>query len=471
MAFDVDLFVIGGGSGGVRAARMAASTGARVALAEESRMGGTCVIRGCVPKKLMLFASQFRELGEVAPRYGWSFGEGRFDWPAFRTHLHAELDRLESTYRRLLDTAGVRIHDTRATIEDPHTVRLADGGTVTAANILVATGGTAVLPGLPYAELGLVSDDIFVMDELPRSILIVGGGYIACEMANILNGLGVQVTLIYRGAQILRGFDDEARGLVAESMRERGIELHTGSDILMMGPPEAEFDMPAGELVLAPHKLRTKGPARVKTTMGMERVYDAVLFATGRDAKTKGLGLEALGIPLSRRGHVEVDEYSQTRVPSVFAIGDVTGRVALTPVAIRDAMCFSRTVFEGVPTPIDHELIPSVVFTQPELGAVGLTEEQARDLEPIEVYATSFRPMRTAFAGRPNRVLMKLIVSQSTRRVLGCHIVAPDAGEMIQFAGIAVKMGATKEDFDRTVAVHPTMAEEIVTLRNPVRRT
>jgi glutathione reductase (NADPH) len=290
-------------------------------------------------------------------------------------------------------------------------------------------------------------------------------------MANILNGLGVQVALIYRGAQILRGFDDEARGLVAESMRERGIELHTGSDILMMGPPEAEFDMPAGELVLAPHKLRTKGPARVKTTMGMERVYDAVLFATGRDAKTKGLGLEALGIPLSRRGHVEVDEYSQTRVPSVFAIGDVTGRVALTPVAIRDAMCFSRTVFEGVPTPIDHELIPSVVFTQPELGAVGLTEEQARDLEPIEVYATSFRPMRTAFAGRPNRVLMKLIVSQSTRRVLGCHIVAPDAGEMIQFAGIAVKMGATKEDFDRTVAVHPTMAEEIVTLRNPVRRT
>jgi glutathione reductase (NADPH) len=365
----------------------------------------------------------------------------------------------------------VRIHDTRATLEDPHTVRLADGSRVTAAHVLVATGGHPVKPGLPYAGLGLVSDDIFQMEELPKSILIVGGGYIACEMAGILNGLGVEVTLIYRGAQILRGFDDEARGLVAESMRERGIDLHTGSDILLMGPPDSDFAMPAGEMVMTAPRAVSQGPARVKTTTGLERVYDAVLFATGRDANTQGLGLESLGIPLSRRGHVEVDEFSQTRVPSVFAIGDVTGRVALTPVAIRDAMAFSRTVFEGVPTPIDHELIPTAVFTQPELGAVGLTEEQARDLEPIEVYATSFRPMRTAFAGRPDRVLMKLIVSQATRRVMGCHIVAPEAGEMIQMAGVAVRMGATKEDFDRTVAVHPTMAEEIVTLRNPVRRT
>jgi glutathione reductase (NADPH) len=315
-----------------------------------------------------------------------------------------------------------------------------------------------------------VSDDIFQMEELPRTMLIVGGGYIACEMACILSGMGVKVTQIYRGAQILRGFDDEARGLVAESMRERGIDLHTGTDILLMGPPEADFDLPAGELALAPPRRARKGPARVKTTMGMERVFDAVLFATGRDANTRGLGLEALGLEPSRRGNLEVDAFSQTRVPSVFAIGDVTGRVALTPVAIRDAMAFARTVFEGVPTPVDHELIPSAVFTQPEYGAVGLTEEQAREAEPIEVYATSFRPMRTAFAGRPDRVLMKLIVSQATRRVLGCHIVAPEAGEMIQLAGVAVRMGATKEDFDRTVAVHPTMAEEIVTLRTPVRR-
>jgi glutathione reductase (NADPH) len=470
MAFDWDLFVIGGGSGGVRAARMAAATGARVALAEESRMGGTCVIRGCVPKKLMVFASQFAEVREVAPRYGWDFGEGRFDWRVFRGHLHEELDRLEATYRRMLDSSGVRVFDTRATLEDPHTVRLADGGTQTAAHILVATGGRANRPEIPCAEMGMVSDDVFLMEELPKSILIVGGGYIACEMACILNGLGVEVTQIYRGAQILRGFDEEARGLVAESIREKGIDLHLGSDIMQMGAPEDNFDLPAGEVLMRSRPRTGPGPVRVKTTMGAEKVFDSLLFATGRDPNSAGLGLEGLGIELGRRGFVPVDEYSQTRVPSVFAIGDVTGRPALTPVAIRDAMCFVRTVFEGVPTPVDHEMIPSAIFTQPEYGAVGLTEEQARHQEPIEVYATSFRPMRTAYARRPDRVLMKLLVSQATRRILGCHIVAPDAGEMIQLAAIAVKMGATKEDFDRTVAVHPTMAEEIVTLRVPVRK-
>jgi glutathione reductase (NADPH) len=450
---------------------MAAATGARVALAEDSRMGGTCVIRGCVPKKLMVFASQFSEVAEVAPRYGWTFGEGRFDWTAFRTHLHRELDRLEGVYRRMLDSSGVKVHNARAVLEDPHTVRLSTGEAVTAAHILIATGGRPVRPDMPCSEMGMVSDDIFLMEEMPRSILIVGGGYIACEMACILNGLGVEVTLIYRGAQILRGFDEEARGLVAESIRHRGIDLHLGVDIQMMGPPEAEFDLPASEVMVAPAKTRTGGPVRVKTTMGMEKVFDAVLFATGRAPNTKGLGLEKLGLDLGRTGFVPVDAFSQTPVPSVFAIGDVTGRPALTPVAIRDAMCFVRTVFEGVPTPIDHELIPSAIFTQPEYGAVGLSEEDARELEPIEVYATAFRPMRTAFAERPDRVLMKLVVSQATRRVLGCHIVAPEAGEMIQLAAVAVKMGATKEDFDRVVAVHPTMAEEIVTLRQPVRRS
>ncbi len=469
MAFDWDLFVIGGGSGGVRAARMAAQTGARVALAEESRMGGTCVIRGCVPKKLMVFASQFAEVREVAPRYGWDFGAGRFDWHRFRGHLHEELDRLEGVYRKMLQGSGVKVFDTRATLEDPHTIRLADGGTVTAAHTLVATGGRPVRPDIPCAEMGMVSDDVFLMEELPRSILIVGGGYIACEMACILNGMGVEVTQIYRGAQILRGFDEEARGLVAESIRNRGIDLHTGSDILHMGAPEADFELPAGEVAVAVRPGATGGPVKVRTTLGVEKVHDAVLFATGREPNSGGLGLEALGLELSRHGHVPVDEYSQTRVPSVFAIGDVTGRPQLTPVAIRDAMCFVRTVFEGVPTPVDHEMIPSAIFTQPEYGAVGLTEEQARHREPIEVYATAFRPMRTAFAQRPDRVLMKLLVSRATRKVLGCHIVAPEAGEMIQLAAIALKMGATKEDFDRTVAVHPTMAEEIVTLRAPVR--
>jgi glutathione reductase (NADPH) len=471
MAFDLDLFVIGGGSGGVRAARMAAQTGARVALAEQSRMGGTCVIRGCVPKKLMVFASQFAEVNEVAPRYGWTFGEGRFDWRAFRTHLHQELDRLEGIYRKLLDGAGVRIHDTRAEVEDPHTVRLADGQTLTAAHILIATGGRPNRPEIPCAELGMVSDDVFLMEELPKSMLILGGGYIACEMACIFNGLGVEVTQVYRGAQILRGFDEEAQGLVAEAIRHRGIDLHTGTNIMAMGAPEDDFEIPAGEMMVTTKAKARGGPVRVKTTLGLEKVFDAVLFATGRDPTGKRLGLEKLGIEITRHGHIPVDAYSQTTVPSIYALGDVTGRPQLTPVAIRDAMSFVRTVFEGVPTPVDHEMIPSAIFTQPEYGAVGLTEEQARAREPIEVYATSFRPMRTAFAERPDRVLMKLIVSQATRKVLGCHIVAPEAGEMIQLAGVALKMGATKEDFDRTVAVHPTMAEEIVTLRTPVRRT
>ena len=473
-AFDCDLFVIGGGSGGVRAARMAAQAGARVALAEQGRMGGTCVIRGCVPKKIMVFASQAGEQLGTAAAYGWEVGEGAFDWGRFRPRLHAELDRLEGVYRRMLADSGVRVHDARAALEEPHAVRLGTGERVTAAHVLVATGGRPVRPDIPCAEMGMVSDDVFLWDELPRSVLIVGGGYIACEMACILQGLGVEVTQLYRGAQILRGFDDEARGLVAEAMRARGIQLHTGSDVLMMGPPEASFDLPAGEAPVAAPPAGgppRKGHVRVKSTQGLEGVFDALLWATGRAPNTEGLGLEALGVRLGRRAHVEVDAYSQTSVPSVFALGDVTGRPALTPVAIRDAMAFVETVFRGVPTPVDHDPLPSAVFTQPELGSVGLSEEEAREREPIEVYATSFRPMRTAFAGRPDRALMKLVVSRETRRVLGCHVVAPDAGEMIQLAAVAVRMGATKEDFDRTVAVHPTMAEEMVTLRTPVRRT
>ena len=449
MAFDYDLFVIGGGSGGVRAARVAAQGGAKVALAEEDRYGGTCVIRGCVPKKLMVFASEFPGAIEDAQSYGWTVHAGGFDWSAFKTKLHAELDRLEGVYRNILSSNGVDTYDARAKLVDAHTVALSTGEQKTAKHILVATGGRPVKPDLPGAEHAITSNDIFHLDTLPKSILIIGGGYIACEFAGILNGLGVQVTQYYRGAQILRGFDEEARGLIADEMIQNGVNLHLGTNILEM----SEVD----------------GGYRVKATNGSVEVFEQVMFATGRAPNTGDMGLEDIGVKLGRKGQIEVDEYSQTAIPSIYAIGDVTDRVNLTPVAIREGMAFVETVFKANPTPVDHDLIPTAIFTQPEMGTVGLSEEAAREQEPIEVYATSFRPMQTAFAGRTDRVLMKLIVSQATRKVLGCHIVAPGAGEMIQLAGIAVKMGATKEDFDRTVAVHPTMSEELVTMKDPVR--
>ncbi|WP_296762426.1 glutathione-disulfide reductase [Sediminimonas sp.] len=451
MAFDYDLFVIGGGSGGVRAARVAAQGGARVALAEEDRYGGTCVIRGCVPKKLMVYASEFVDTVEDARAFGWDIAPGAFDWAGFRTRLHAELDRLEGVYRKLLSGNGVETFDMRAKLADAHTVELADGTRKSARHILLAAGGWPVKPGIKGEDLAITSNEVFHLDHLPESMLIVGGGYIACEFACILNGLGVKVTQYYRGAQILRGFDDEARGLVAEEMQQRGVELHLGTNVLEMSRDDAS------------------GGVLVKSTNGDERVFDKVMFATGRAPNTAGLGLEDIGVELGRNGEVMVDTYSQSTVPSIHAIGDVTDRVNLTPVAIRDGMAFVETIFGGNPTPVDHALIPTAIFTQPEIGTVGLSEEAASAQEPIEVYCTSFKPMQQAFAGRGDRALMKLIVSRENRKVLGCHIVAPGAGEMIQMAGIAVKMGATKEDFDRTVAVHPTMSEEIVTMKVPVR--
>jgi len=451
MAFDVDLFVIGGGSGGVRAARIAAAEGgARVALAEESRMGGTCVIRGCVPKKLMVFASSWPDAVADARAYGWDATLGAFDWPRFRAALAAELTRLEGAYRNTLKSAGVTIHDARATIIDPHTVELSTGQRITTAHILIATGGRPFVPDIPGAEHAVVSDAMFDLPDLPKRALIVGGGYIASEFACILHGLGVQVTQAYRGAQILRGFDDEARGHVATAMRERGIRIQCGTDVLALE--------------------RDAQGIRAKTTDGHTDHFDLVLYATGRRPNTAGLGLENTGVRLTRGGAIEVDSYSQTAVPSIFAVGDVTDRINLTPVAIREGHAFADTVFRGVPTMPDHDLVASAVFTQPELGSVGLTEEQAQARGGVLVYAASFRPMKTLFAGRQDRVLMKLIVEEETRKVLGCHIVGPDAGEMIQIAAIAVKMGATKEDFDRTVAVHPTIAEELVTMRKPTRR-
>ena len=450
MAFDYDLFVIGGGSGGVRAARIAAAEyGAKVGLAEESRMGGTCVIRGCVPKKLMVYASEYPEAVELARAYGWDASIGGFDWLKFRGRLHSELARLEAAYRLTLANAGVTLHDARAVLEDAHTVRLADGTTVTAAHILIATGGRPFVPEIPGAELAVTSNEMFDLAALPARALIVGGGYIATEFACILHGLGVKVTQFYRGAQILRGFDDDARGHVATTMRARGIEIFCGTNVMRLE--------------------KTAGGIRAISTDGADHEFDLVMYATGRKPNSGGLGLEPLGVELGRNGQIVVDDYSQTAVPSIFAVGDVTDRINLTPVAIREGHAFADTVFGGRPTKADHALVASAVFTQPEMGSIGLSEEAARDLEPIEVYSTAFRPMQTVFAGQPDRVLMKLIVSQASRRVLGCHIVAAGAAEMIQLVAIAIKMGATKEDFDRTVAVHPTMSEELVTMRKPVR--
>ncbi len=409
MSFDYDLFVIGGGSGGVRAARVAAQAGARVALAEEDRYGGTCVQRGCVPKKLMVFASEYPGYIEDAKAYGWDATVGDFSWDAFKSKLHAELDRLEGVYRNILGNNGVQTFDARAKLADPHTVELSDGSRKTAKHILLAMGGWPVLPDIKGAELGITSNDVFHLDALPETMLILGGGYIACEFACILNGLGVNVTQYYRGAQILRGFDEEARGLVSEEMQQNGIDLHLGTNILEMAQD--------GDKI------------RVKATNGTERVFDKVMFATGRRPNTADMGLEELGVKLGRYGEVLVDEYSQTNIPSIYAVGDVTDRVNLTPVAIREGMAFVETVFKGNPTPVDHDLIPTAIFTQPEMGTIGMSEEEARDRGPIEVYATSFKPMRESFAGRAQRVLMKLVVCADTRRVLGCHIVAPGAGD------------------------------------------
>lgn len=450
MAFDVDLFVIGGGSGGVRAARIAsAEGGAKVALAEESRMGGTCVIRGCVPKKLMVNASALGGAIRDAAAYGWQVSPGGFDWGHFRAALEAELNRLETAYRNTLTSARVTIHDSRAVVEDAHAVRLASGERITAKHILIATGGRPFVPAIPGADLAVTSNEMFHLPALPQRALVVGGGYIASEFACILNGLGVEVAQYYRGPQILRGFDDEARGHVAAAMQAQGIAIHCNTDVTRLE--------------------KAANGTRAHATDGSAFDFDLVLYATGRVPNSSGLGLEAQGVRIGSRGQVEVDGYSQTSVPSIYAVGDVTDRVNLTPVAIREGHAFADTVFLGRPTKVDHEMVASAVFTQPELGAVGLTEEEARAAGPVEVYVATFRPMKTLFAGRQDRMLMKLVVAADSRRVLGCHIVGDGAGELIQLAAVAIGMGATKEDFDRTVAVHPTVAEELVTMRKPVR--
>lgn len=413
-------------------------------------MGGTCVIRGCVPKKLMVFAAGHGESFAQARAYGWDVAQPAFDWPTFRARLDDELTRLEQAYTRNAGNAGVTIHHQRAVVVDPHTVRLADGQTFTARHILIATGGTPHVPE-EFDGLGaMTSNDVFLMEELPRSILIIGGGFIACEFACILQGLGVEVTQFYRGAQILRGFDDDLRHHVAAEMAAQGIALQVDTDLVSLER------LPDGRFAAI-------------DTRGARREFDRVLFATGRWPNTAGLGLEAAGVELSEHGAVKVDDWSQTNVPSIFAVGDVTDRIQLTPVAIREGHAFADTVFGGKPTKADHAIVASAVFTRPEAATVGLTEEEARKQGRVRIYMTSFRPMQSAFSGSETKVMMKLVVCAQSERVLGCHIVAPGAAEMIQFAAIALKMGVTKADFDRTVAVHPTMAEEIVLMRKPVR--
>ncbi len=449
MGFDCDLFVIGGGSGGVRAARIAAGHGATVQMAEEYRMGGTCVIRGCVPKKLMVFAAGHGAGIEEARDYGWQVGPARFDWRAFRARLDEELTRLEGIYKRNAEAAGVSIHHQRAVLADPHRVRLADGREISARHVLVATGGRPVVPDGFDLPGVMTSNELFLLDDLPRSILIVGGGFIACEFACILQGLGVAVTQFYRGAQVLRGFDDDLRHHVAAAMGMQGIDLQVDTDLVSLAPLEG-------------------GRFAATDTRGARREFDAVLFATGRAPNTDGLGLAEAGVALGENGAVKVDDWSQSSVPSVYAVGDVTDRIQLTPVAIREGHAFADTVFGGQRVQADHAMVASAVFTRPEAGTVGMTEAEARAQGPVEVYRASFRPMQGAFAGSEIKAMMKLVVARESRRVLGCHIVAPAAAEMIQLAAVALKMGATKEDFDRTMAVHPTMAEELVLMREPV---
>lgn len=446
--FDYDLFVIGGGSGGVRAARIAAETGARVAIAEEYRYGGTCVIRGCVPKKLMVYASRFSEAFEDAAGYGWSVGKPEFSWPVLRRNIHAELDRLEGIYRRNLANASVKVLDGRATVVDGNTVEM-DGQRITAGHILIAVGGTPFVPNIPGREHVMVSNDIFLMEEMPASIAIVGGGYIACEFASILNGLGVKVDVIYRSEQILRGFDREVRDHVAGEMEKKGVRIVTDCDVEQIE--------------------KTDTGVRLEFESGDSAEYSAVLYATGRVPNTHDLGLDDAGVEMGKGGAIRVDDWSRTTVDTIYAVGDVTDRVALTPVAIREGQAFAQSVFGNDPTQADYDLIPTAVFTQPEIGTVGISEDHAHNYGEVDIYCTTFRSMNHVIADRDERMLMKLIVARSDGKVLGCHIVGDAAGEMIQLAGIAIKMGATKADFDRTVAVHPTAAEELVTLKSPIR--
>ncbi len=448
MPQEVDLFVIGAGSGGVRASRIASGYGAKVMVAEEYRYGGTCVIRGCVPKKLLVYASRFAEEFEDAAGFGWTLDKPSFDWTKLIANKDKEIDRLEKAYMSTLERAKVATVRSRAVIVDPHTVRLeATGETVKAKHILIATGGTPSLgKEIEGYEHIISSNEAFHLTELPKRILIQGGGYIAVEFAGIFNGLGSDVTLVYRGDNILRGFDEDVRSHLRGEMEKRGIKIVTKA--IVEGIEKVDHGLC---VMLSDHA---------------DVVVDKVMFATGRRPNVAGLGLEVAGVKLDKKGAIEVNEFSQTSVPHIYAVGDVTDRIALTPVAIREGHAFADTVFGGKPTRIDHRDVPTAVFSEPECGVIGLTEAEACErLAKVDIYKSSFRPMKATLSGRDTRTFMKLVVDGENGRVVGCHIVGPDAGEMIQLVGIAVKMKATKADFDATMAVHPTAAEELVTMR------
>jgi glutathione reductase (NADPH) len=444
---DVDLFVIGGGSGGVRAARIAAEHGARVTVAEEYRLGGTCVIRGCVPKKLLVYAARFRGEFEDAAGFGWTVSHTSFDWPTLIANKDREIARLEAAYGATLQKAGVKIVKSRAVIADPHTVQLANGERVRAAYILLSNGATPSygdpIPGL---EVAISSNEAFHLPDFPRRVLIQGGGYIAVEFAGIFAGLGSHVTLVYRGENILRGFDDDVRQHLRVEMEAHGIRVITGCKVAAIENAGAHF--------------------LARLTNGNHIPADRVMFATGRVPNIAKVGLKEAGVVIGKNGGIAVDEYSRTSVQNIYAVGDVTNRINLTPVAIREGHAFADTVFGGRPTTVDHTNVPTAVFSEPEIGTVGLTETEARArLARTDVYKAMFRPMKATLSGRATTVLMKLIVDGSNDSVVGCHVVGEGAAEMAQLAAIAVKMGATKADFDATIALHPTAAEELVTMR------
>lgn len=450
--FDVDLFVIGGGSGGVRAARIAAGHGARVMLAEEFRMGGTCVIRGCVPKKLYVYASRFAHAFEEAAGFGWSVPKASFNWPTLVKAKEAEITRLEGVYARTQANAGVEVVHSRAVFEDAHTLHLlADGRRIRARHILIATGGRPVMPPIPGVEHAISSNEAFDLAELPRRIVIAGGGYIAVEFAGIFAGLGAEVTLIHRGDTVLRGFDDDLRAAAKAGLERAGVRLVLGETI-------ARIDK-AADLTIT-------------TARGETLAADQVMLALGRAPNTEGLGLDKAGVAQTHNHHaIAVNAASQTSVPHIYAVGDVTDRVNLTPVAIREGHAVADTLFGNKPWLVDHSNIATAVFSNPELGTVGRTEAEARDTcRIVDIYKTDFRAMKATLSGSADRVMMKIVVDGETDKVLGVHIAGEGAGEMAQLLGIAVKMGATKADFDATMAVHPTAAEELVTMRTRTSR-
>ncbi len=450
--YDFDMITLGAGSGGVASSRRAGSYGARVAIIEESRIGGTCVLRGCVPKKLLVYGAQFADAFEDCAGFGWSVAPPRFDWPALIAAKNKELDRLEGIYINMLKNSGVEIIEGRGVIVDPHTIEVA-GRHYTAETILIATGGHPTVPDIPGIAHVISSNEALDLAALPRKIVIVGGGYIAVEFAGIFRGFGCEVVEIIRREELLYGFDDDLRVFLAQEMRGRGIEIHTRTNVARI-----EKDAREGYSVF--------------TAIGQEISADLVMYATGRGPNTRGLGLKEVGVETTERGAVLVDEWQRSTVPNIYAVGDVTDRLNLTPVAIAEGRAIAETLFNNNPMKMDHNDVPTAVFSNPPIGTVGLTEEAARRQygDDVDIYQARFRPMKNTLSGRDERTFMKLVVDGKSDRVLGCHMLGPDAPEIIQGLAIAVKCGASKRMFDQTVGIHPSAAEEFVTMRDKTVR-